>query len=109
MHETHEDLLIVNARRQWRDGEERVLRFTADSKRRMLLERIIDSLSAELTRRIGQTFSMGELASMYDGAETWAQPIVHAGAPEDVWAWDMGVVLDAAFFRFERQALDYTP
>lgn len=109
MTETHEDLHILNARRQWREGEGRMDRFSTDSKRRALLESIVDALMQEVQRRIGQTFSMNELANLYEGAEAWAQPIVHAQAPEQVWAWDMGVVMDAAFFRFERRALDYTP
>ena len=28
-------------------------------------------------------------------------------APEDPWAWDAGVVVDAAFARYLREATDY--
>ncbi len=28
-------------------------------------------------------------------------------APEDPWAWDSGVVVDAAFGRYLREAADY--
>ena len=28
-------------------------------------------------------------------------------APEDPWAWDAGVVVDAAFARYLREAADY--
>lgn len=84
-------------------------RFSEDSKRRRLIEGVVEQLGAELERRIGQTFSVAELVDVYETAEVWAHPIVHHYAQDQPWAWEMGTVLDATFFRYERRALDYQP
>jgi hypothetical protein len=90
---------------QWRQGERRLQR--APAERRRPLERVIDGLVAELRRRLGGRFSSEELAQLYDGGTSWCLQVAMRIAPDDPWAWEAGIVTDAAFGRYLREASDY--
>jgi len=90
---------------QWQQGERR-LRAAPDERRR-LLERVTDALVAELRRRLGGRFSAGELAELYETGTSWYLPVAMKIAPAEPWAWEAGVVADAAFARYVREAADY--
>jgi hypothetical protein len=94
-----------NAIDQWRQGERRLA--GAPPERRAVLERLVDALVAELRRRLGGRFSAEELAQLYGRGTTWCLQLAMSAAPEDPWAWDSGVVVDAAFGRYLREAADY--
>jgi hypothetical protein len=94
-----------NAIYQWRQGERRLR--AAPPERRVLLERIANALVAELRRRLGGRFSSEELAELYESGTSWCLQLAMDAAPEDPWAWDSGVVVDAAFGRYLREATDY--
>ena len=47
----------------WREGERRLLE--SEGRQRMLFERVVDQLVAELRRRLGGTFTTEELAALY--------------------------------------------
>ena len=94
-----------NAIYQWRQGERRLQ--AAPPERRLLLERVTDALVAELRRRLGGRFSSVELVELYAGGTAWCLPLAMKVAPEDPWAWEAGVVVDAAFARYLREAADY--
>jgi hypothetical protein len=44
---------------------------------------------------------------LYERGTSWSLPVAMRAAPEDAWAWDAGVVTDAAFARYLREAADY--
>lgn len=94
-----------NAIYQWRRGE----RLLAESppERRALQERVTQALVAELRRRLGGRFSADELADLYDAGTGWCLGVAMRVAPEDPWAWEAGVVVDAAFARYLREAADF--
>jgi hypothetical protein len=94
-----------NASYQWQQGERRLR--AEPPERRPLLERVTDALVAELRRRLGGRFYADELVALYRGGTGWYLPLAMKAAPEDPWAWDAGVVLDAAFARYLREAADY--
>jgi hypothetical protein len=94
-----------NAIYQWQRGERRLRQ--APPERRALLERIAETLVAELRRRLGGRFSAEELAQLYAGGTSWCLQLAMNAAPEDPWAWDSGIVVDAAFGRYLREASDY--
>ena len=94
-----------NAIYQWRQGERRLQ--AAPPERRVLLERITSTLVAELRRRLGGRFGSEELAELYESGTAWCLQLAMDAAPEDPWAWDSGVVVDAAFGRYLREATDY--
>jgi hypothetical protein len=73
----------------------------------MLLERVVGALVAELRRRLGAKFSVEELAQLYEHGSAWCLQLAMEVAPDDPWAWDSGIVVDAAFGRYLREATDY--
>lgn len=94
-----------NAVYQWRQGERRLRAEPAE--RRSLQERVTDALVAELRRRLGGRFSSDELVELYEQGTAWCLQVAMKVAPEDPWAWQAGVVVDAAFGRYLREAADY--
>jgi hypothetical protein len=94
-----------NAIYQWQQGERRLS--SAPVERRALMERVIEALVAELRRRLGGRFSTEELVELYGQGGAWCLQVAMRVAPEDSWAWEAGVVVDAAFGRYLREAADY--
>jgi hypothetical protein len=90
---------------QWQQGERRLR--AAPEERSRLLERVIDALVAELRRRLGGRFDAQELADLYDSGTSWCLQVAMRVAPDNPWAWEAGVVTDAAFGRYLRDAADY--
>jgi len=90
---------------QWRTGE-RLLNETEPAKR-IAMDRVVDELVAELRRRLGSTFTTGELAELYDRGTSWCLDLAASIAPTAPWAWDERIVADAAFARYVRGAADY--
>jgi len=89
----------------WQQGERRLR--AEPPERSRLLERVIDALVAELRRRLGGRFYAQELVELYRRGTGWYLPVAMKVAPDDPWAWESGVVLDAAFGRYLREAADY--
>ena len=98
-------LAFDNALYQWQQGERRLGR--AAPERDALLQRIVETIVAELRRRLGGRFSTRELAELYVRDTSWCLQLAMAVAPEDPWAWDSSIVVDAAFGRYLREAADY--
>jgi hypothetical protein len=96
---------LENAIDQWRRGQWRLEQ--APVERRALLERVTETLVAELRRRLGGRFSAAELVQLYEHGTTWCLQLAMSAAPEEPWAWDSGIVVDAAFGRYLREAADY--
>jgi hypothetical protein len=94
-----------NAIYQWQQGERRLQR--APGERAQLLERVIEALVAELRRRLGGRFSAQELVELYDSGTGWCLQVAMRVAPAHPWAWESGLVADAAFARYLREASDY--
>jgi hypothetical protein len=94
-----------NAIYQWQQGERRLSAASPD--RVSLMERVTDALVSELRRRLGGRFSSDELVDLYERGTSWCLQLAMKVAPEDPWAWDAGVVVDAAFGRYLREAADY--
>jgi len=90
---------------QWLQGERRLR--SAPAERVPALERIVEALAAELRRRLGGRFLAQELADLYEQGTTWCMQVAMKLAPEDPWAWEAAVVIDAAFARYLREASDY--
>jgi hypothetical protein len=90
---------------QWRQGEQRLSR--APAEQALLLQRIADMLVVELRRRLGGRFSAQELAELYGRGTSWCLQLAMDVAPDDPWAWDSRVVVDAAFARYLREATDF--
>ena len=91
-----------NAFFQWEEGQRRLR--DAPGPDRASLERVTASIVEELRRRLGSSFSLAELAALYGAGTDWASDVaVNAGV-----ATDAAAVVDAAFARYSREALDYS-
>jgi hypothetical protein len=95
---------LANALYQWEEGA-RELAAIDDPPRRRLAERVIEAIRVELRRRIGPTFSAGELADLYGEGTDWAQQIAIDVAPAA--AGEAQTLADAAFWGYLRGATDY--
>jgi len=96
-------------RREWEDGSRR---FDEESKRSARQARLLEALDAvtdELRRRVGQTFTLAELAAAYARAEDWARAAIDDRAEFPGWPANVTMVQDAAFHRYSRGATDYAP
>lgn len=88
---------IDNAIFQWEDGERRV-------RERADLEGATFTVIEELRRRLGSSFSLAELADLYGEGTDWASEV----ADRPGVGTEAPAVVDAAFARYAREALDYS-
>jgi hypothetical protein len=103
--------MLETARHQWAEGARRLASERAEGARYGELASLVDAVTDELRRRVGQTFTLSELAHAYDGAEDWVRDVVVREAPPRARAGirDMTLVQDAAFGRYALGASDYEP
>ena len=100
---------VAIARQEWEEGSRRLEAARDDPRRyRQLLERL-DLVLDELRKRIGQTYTLGELVAAYDAAERWAREVLEERAEAPDWPRDLTIVLAAAFDAYQRGAVDYEP
>jgi hypothetical protein len=100
---------VQGARREWEAGNRRFLREASDAARADDLHRQVDAVVAELRRRVGATFTLAELASVYEHADRWLLDVVGERAPSNGWVRTASIAGDAAFYAYSRGALDYEP
>jgi hypothetical protein len=73
--------MLETARQQWDEGLRRLDTVGAETARGRHLWLLVEAVLAELRRRVGQTFTLTELARAYDGAEDWVRDVVREAAP----------------------------
>jgi hypothetical protein len=99
------DPAVETASFSWDEGlarlEEPVPPAVAAARRR-----IIAAVEDELRRRLGATFSLADLARVYEGAASWYLDLASRVAPRAPEAWDPAITLDAAFGVHRRHATD---
>ena len=98
------------ARHQWQDGIRRVEALRADDRDRYA-DRMaqVDILVNALRQRVGQVFTLEELARSFDGADDWARTVLDDADPDAPPVSEAGTVADAAFHLYARGATDYRP
>ena len=67
----------------------------------------VELVADELRKQVGQTFTLGELVDAYRDADRWARATLEERAPTRGWARDLSLVLEAAFYAYQRGAIDY--
>jgi hypothetical protein len=97
------------ARQQWQAGSRRLEGMRGDQRAYHRLAEQVDALTAELRRRLGQTFTLGQLVEVYRSAEAWTQGVVEASDPGPGWEREVALVTDTAFHYYARGASDYQP
>jgi hypothetical protein len=111
---------VESARHQWEEGVRRVDATTRDEPLYRELADLVDTVVDELRRRVGQTFTLAELADAYEGADDWVREVVageataasEGGEPSRrrrAGIADTALVQDAAFGLYARGATDYRP
>ncbi len=96
---------VENARLQWEEGYRRLNEHASDRPVYLDLLAQVDVVIDELNRRVGQTFTLADLAVAYDDADRWLLEVLPPGAG----AIQLGLVEDAAFHLYARGAVDYAP
>jgi hypothetical protein len=98
------------ARQQWKDGQRRLDETRrADAQRFAGLAGQVDVVVAALRGRVGQTFTLSDLADAYEGADEWVRDLLDDEDPERGPVAEAGTVADAAFESYARGATDYRP
>ena len=97
------------ARQQWEDGRRRVAGTGPDTSESDRLAAGVDLVVHELRRRVGQTFTLDELAAVYADATEWARDVLYDARPEGAPPPDAAAITDAAFHLYARGAVDYRP
>jgi hypothetical protein len=97
------------ARQQWQDGNRRIEDARGDRARYQHLTGQVDVVVAGLRKRVGQVFTLAQLADAYDGADDWARELLDDADPEAPPPVEAGTVADAAFHVYARGATDYRP
>lgn len=87
---------VQSAMFQWQDGSRRV----QDDPE---AERAVAAVVDELRRRLGSVFTLEELTALYAAGVDWAWEIAIARGT----ASDPAAAVNAAFFRYAREATDY--
>ncbi|HET7856177.1 MAG TPA: hypothetical protein VFL41_06940 [Gaiellaceae bacterium] len=100
---------VEHARQQWEEGHRRLESRVGERPVYERLHAQVEAVTEELRRRVGQTFTMAQLADVYAGAERWSRDAAARGAPETGRPEDLAVVEDAAFHLYARGAVDYVP
>jgi hypothetical protein len=103
--------MLESARYQWEDGARRLAAEAGDEVRYRQLCDLVDAVVGVLRRRVGQHFSLAELAGAYGGADEWVREVVLGATPPKarVGVGDVALVQDAAFRAYARGAGDYRP
>ena len=102
---------VATARHQWEEGTRRLAEEGLDTARSRHLAVLVEAVVDELRRRVGQRYTLAELAAAYEGAEDWVREVVvrSAGPKFRAGIRDTAVVQDAAFGRYALGASDYRP
>jgi hypothetical protein len=97
------------ARQHWQDGNRRIEATRANRGRYVELVGGVELVVAQLRKRVGQNFTLEDLAGAYDGADDWVRELLDESQPEGPVPSEPGTVADAAFHAYARGAVDYRP
>jgi len=100
-------LVLQTALQQWEDGDRRFEQAVRDPVLRPRLLAQLEVVLDELRKRIGQTFTLEELAVAYGNADRWVREVVEERAAAPGCPRTLAMVQDAAFHLYQRGAVDY--
>ena len=103
------DAGVEHARQEWRQSARRL---EEDARDPTHLEQLLDqveAVTAELRRRLGETFTLAELGRAYATADVWSREAVEETGPPPGWTSTLALVQGAAFHAYARGAIDYSP
>jgi hypothetical protein len=100
---------LESTRAEWAEGNRRLQSATSDRAQYERLLAEVELVLEQLRRRVGQTFTLRELASAYADADRWVQEAMIEAEPAPGWPARSTIAQDAAFHLYSRGALDYKP
>jgi hypothetical protein len=92
---------------QWEEGYGRLEATRSDPSLHRALGRAVVAVEDELRKRLGSTFSVKELATLYREDSDWGLELTMQALPERSDLWDSSTVVDAAFYLYMREAADF--
>ena len=95
------------ARQQWADSYRSLVGDPPGVDARVREQ--VEVVTAELRRRVGGSFTLTELAAVYDGSERWTLPAIEERCFRPGWVQTASPAADAAFHLYARGARDYQP
>jgi hypothetical protein len=96
------------ARHQWAAGTRAIERRRGDRRAYETSLAGEEAVYRELTRRVGQTFTLDQLAAEYGSSDRWVLHLLEETFSESLPP-DGSTLADAAFDRYSRHATDYRP
>ena len=100
---------VETARTEWEDAARTIESLRREQPRYDWLLAQLEVVTSELRRRVGQTFTLAELADAYADAERWTREAVSEHGATPGWARDLSLVTAAAFHAYQLGATDYEP
>jgi hypothetical protein len=97
------------ARQQWEDGNRRLESQASDPDVYLRLLEQLEVAREELRKRVGETFTLAELADAYGASDHWLREAVEERVEAPGWQRHLSIVQDAAFHLHARGATDYRP
>jgi hypothetical protein len=97
------------ARQQWDEGHRRFQVQASDPERAGRLVQQLEVATEELRKRVGEKFTLAQLADVYGGADGWMREAVGDRLHATGWVRELSLVQDAAFYNYARGATDYSP
>jgi hypothetical protein len=101
--------MVDVARQQWEEGNRRLQAQASDPERYGRLLELLEVAMEELRKRVGERFTLAQLADVYGGSDRWMGAAVEERVDAPGWFQQLSVVQDAAFYNYARAATDYTP
>jgi len=101
--------VLAVTRHEWEDGTRRLEAARDDPRRYRELLELLDLIRDELRKRVGQTYTLEQLAAAYGEAESWARELLDERSSVPGWPRHLTTVLAAAFDAYQLGAFDYAP
>jgi hypothetical protein len=102
-------LALETVRQEWEEGNRRFEQALEDRSARPFLLEQLEIVTDELRKRVGQTFTLDELAREYGRADRWVRDVIEDRAATPGWPRTLSLVQDSAFHLYQRGAVDYSP
>jgi hypothetical protein len=96
-----------SAKQEWEQAYRSLVDVT-DPALEERLARQVEAIATELRRRVGGSFTIGELADEYERADAWARDVLSEQGTRE-WPRTLAVAEGAAFHLYARGAVDYDP
>jgi len=99
-----------HVRHEWEESARRLEASARDRDRSVALLAQLELVTAELRKRVGQTYTLADLARAYADSERWAAAVLAEESElPSWWPQTLSMILGAAFHAYARGAVDYAP